>query len=61
MFARVSSLLPATPAAQAAVAYTNLTVSPLAVRNDIDGIYLNVVTGVSGTFAAAVTGWDINL
>lgn len=30
----------------------------IAVPDNIDGVYLNVVTGVSGT--TAVTGWDVN-
>jgi PEP-CTERM motif len=32
----------------------------IAVPDNIDGVYLNVVTGVSGTTAGAVPGWDIN-
>lgn len=32
----------------------------IAVPNTIDGVYINVVTGVTGTSGGAVTGWDIN-
>ncbi len=32
----------------------------ITIPNNIDGIYLNVVTGVSGVSGGAVPGWDIN-
>lgn len=31
------------------------------VPNNIDGIYLNIVTGATGSSAGATPGWDINL
>jgi hypothetical protein len=33
----------------------------ISVPNNIDGVYLNVVTGATGSTAGAVVGWDINL
>ncbi len=61
-------------AACAAVAATAAVVAPqqadaaivysgpvsIAVPNNIDGVYMNVVTGATGTSAGAVAGWDIN-
>jgi hypothetical protein len=32
----------------------------VAVPNTIDGIYLNLVTGASGTNGSTLTGWDFN-
>ncbi len=46
--------------ANAAVVFVDLSAVPIAVPNDIDGVYLNLVTGVTGTSEAAVLGWDIN-
>jgi hypothetical protein len=51
-----------TGVAQAAVVVkTFATGSGIAVPNNIDGVYLNVITGVTGASAAAVTGWDVNI
>jgi hypothetical protein len=33
----------------------------IAVPNNIDGVYLNVVTGATGTSGGGTAGWDINL
>jgi hypothetical protein len=60
LFAGAAAAFLAAPAAHADVIYTNLSASPLSITNSIDGVYLNVVTGVSGVSAAVVTGWDIN-
>ncbi len=60
MFVGAAAVFAAAPSAHADVIYTNLTATPLSITNSIDGIYLNVVTGVSGASGAAVTGWDIN-
>lgn len=35
--------------------------APLSVPANIDGVYLNLVTGATGTSGSAVSGWDINL
>jgi hypothetical protein len=32
----------------------------IAIPDNIDGIYMNVLTGATGTTAASVPGWDIN-
>jgi hypothetical protein len=55
----VAAFVAATPA-EAVVIYTDLTAAPISIPNNIDGVYLNVVTGVTGTSAATVSGWDIN-
>jgi hypothetical protein len=47
-------------AANAAVVFVDLSAVPIAVPNNIDGVYLNLVTGVAGASEAAVPGWDIN-
>ena len=46
------------PSANAAVIYVNPP--DITVPNNIDGIYFNLVTGVTGTSAAAVPGYDLN-
>jgi PEP-CTERM motif len=60
LFTATTALFVAAPAAQAAIVSVNLTSSPIAITNNIDGVYLNVVTGVSGATSAAVPGYDIN-
>jgi len=35
--------------------------APVSVPANIDGVYLNVVTGATGTSGSGVSGWDINL
>lgn len=57
LFAGATALCLAT-SAQATVVYTNLSASPLAVPNNINGIYLNVVTGATSTNNLA--GYDVN-
>jgi len=32
----------------------------IAIPNNIDGVYMNVVTGATGTSGGSVPGWDIN-
>ena len=47
----------ASPAAMAAI----VCQSPnLAIPNDISGVYLNLITGASGTSSGAAPGWDID-
>ena len=58
MFVGAAAVFAAAPSAHADVIYTNLSATPLSITNSIDGVYLNVVTGVSGSSGAA--GWDIN-
>ena len=50
----------AATSAQAAIIYVDKTASPISITNSIDGVYLNVVTGVTGASGAAAPGWDIN-
>lgn len=70
----LSSLLDARLVAYAAVAAAGTAIVPtpvqaavvssgplnLAVPQNIDGIYLNFVTGASGTTGSGTTGWDFN-
>lgn len=44
--------------AQAAIVYSGVV--NISIPLNIDGVYLNLVTGATGTAASAVTGWDIN-
>lgn len=47
--------------AHAAIVYVDFASHPSsAIPFNIDGVYLNVVTGQTGASAAAVPGWDIN-
>lgn len=46
------------PSARAAIVYNDP--ADISIPNNIDGIYFNVITGVSGSTGATVTGWDIN-
>jgi hypothetical protein len=46
------------PAAMAAIVTS--PIANLTVPNNIDGIYINVVTGATGTSGSAVAGWDFN-
>jgi hypothetical protein len=43
--------------AQASVVVSNVSIS---VPNNIDGVYVNVITGMTGSSGVAVSGWDIN-
>ena len=44
----------------AAVVYTDLTVSPLAVPSTVDGLHINFVTGAISSDATALPGYDFN-
>lgn len=44
--------------AQAAVVVNNVNIS---VPNNIDGVYINILTGATGASGGAVTGWDFNV
>lgn len=59
LFSGAAALFVAALPAQAAVISVT-PATPISITNSIDGIYFNVVTGVSGASAAAVPGWDIN-
>jgi hypothetical protein len=58
LFSGAAAIFAAAPAHASVVSVTLPT--PLTITNSIDGIYLNIVTGVSGSSGAAVSGWDIN-
>ncbi len=60
LFTAATALFVAAPAAQAAIISVDLTATPIQVTNNIDGVYLNVVTGATGTSSGAVPGYDIN-
>ncbi len=50
----------AATSAQSAVVHVNLSATPLVITNSIDGVYINLVTGVTGASGSAVAGWDLN-
>lgn len=50
----------ASPVAMAAVVCNSLTV-PLSIPATIDGAYINLVTGASGSAGSAAPGWDVNM
>jgi len=49
----------AAPSAHAVVVYV-IPAVPISIPNDIFGVYLNLVTGISGDSGGTVPGWDIN-
>ena len=58
LFAGATAAFLAAPAHAVVVVVTPAT--PISIPNNIDGVYLNVVTGASGASAAAAPGWDVN-
>ena len=60
LFAGAAAAVMTAPAAQAAVVYVNRTATPVQIPSTLDGVYINLVTGVSGTSAGLVPGWDLN-
>lgn len=54
-----SMLAVASSTAMAAIV-CNTTTVPIAVPQDGTGIYLNLITGATGTSGGAVSGWDFN-
>lgn len=50
----------ASPVAMAAIVCNSVT-TPLAIPNNIDGVYINLVTGATGTAGGATAGWDVNM
>jgi hypothetical protein len=60
LIAGATAVFAAAPAAEAAVIYTDLTATPLVIPNNLDGVYLNILTGATGTSGLDVAGWDIN-
>ena len=54
-----TALLAMAPAAQAVVV-TTFANTTLAIPATGDGVYLNLLTGASGSAGAGVSGWDIN-
>lgn len=56
-----AALFVAAPAAHAVIVYVDLSAAPLAIGNNIDGLYVNVVTGAASADSLDTPGWDINL
>lgn len=52
-----AALAGAAGTAQAAVVTFN---TPIVVPNNFDGVYINLLTGATGTSGASVAGWDFN-
>jgi hypothetical protein len=50
----------ATQSAHAVVVVADFTAAPIVIPFNIDGLYVNVVSGATGTTGASVPGWDIN-
>lgn len=48
------------PSMAEAAVVTVTPATPIAITDSIDGVYFNVVTGVTGASSAAVPGYDIN-
>ena len=48
-------------ASTASLATITCNATPISVPANIDGVYLNIVTGAQGTAGGSVAGWDINL
>jgi len=59
IFIAFAGLFGASSICQAAIVYS--PVINLAIPVNAPGLYLNIETGASGTSAAAVPGWDINV
>ncbi len=57
--ALVASLLSVAPIVQAAVVCPTLA-TPIVVPQNIDGVYVNLMTGANGTSGGAVAGWDFD-
>jgi hypothetical protein len=47
-----------TPEAQAEIVWSGIV--NINIPSNIDGVYLNVITGQTGTAGAGVAGWDVN-
>lgn len=58
--ATVSGLALAAQTAHAAIIVVDFSGSPLTVPFDINGVYLNVVTGATGVAGSSTPGWDLN-
>lgn len=57
-YAVLAASCSAIPSGEADVIYSGPVL--INIPSTVDGIYLNVVTGATGTTAAAVPGWDFN-
>lgn len=60
LFASAAAAVLAAPAAHAAVVHVDRTLNPISIPDSIDGLYINLVTGMSGSSGDAVPGWDVN-
>ncbi len=57
LFAGAAVAALAAPAAHAAII---VSTTPIGIANSIDGVYINLITGATGSSGGAVTGWDLN-
>ena len=56
IMATTALLMTASSAFASPVSFT----TPIVVPNNVDGVYINLLTGATGSSGSAVTGWDIN-
>ncbi len=60
LVAALGAVALAAPVADAGAAVVNVNTT-ISVPNNFDGVYLNLLTGTTGSSGAGTAGWDINL